>query len=76
MSAYLRPNYRGYFEQTNDREPMCNVLHVLFSHYYVGGRKIWYQAGDTRPIRSDIRLYDMQCMKPDPKLLDSVLKSG
>ncbi len=59
MSAYLRPNYRGCFEQTNDREPMCNVLHVLFSHYYVGGRKIWYQAGDTRPIRSDIRLYDM-----------------
>ena len=59
MSAYLRPDYRGYFEQTNDREPMCNVLHVVLSHYYVGGRKIWYQAGDTRPIRSDIRLYDM-----------------
>ncbi len=59
MSAYLRPNYRGYFEQTNDREPMCNILHVIFSHYYVGGRKIWYQTGDKRPIRSDIRLYDM-----------------
>ncbi len=58
-SAYLRPNYRGYFEQTNDREPMTNVLHVIFGHYYVGGRKIWYQKGDTRPIRGDIRLFDM-----------------
>ncbi len=58
-SAYLRPNYRGYFEQTNDREPMTNVLHVIFGHYYFGGRKIWYQAGDTRPIRGDIRLFDM-----------------
>jgi hypothetical protein len=58
-SAYLRPNYRGYFEQTNDREPMTNVLHVIFGHYYAGGRKIWYQMGDTRPIRSDIRLFDM-----------------
>jgi hypothetical protein len=58
-SAYLRPNYRGYFEQTNDREPMTNVLHVIFGHYYVGGRKIWYQEGDTRPIRGDIRLFDM-----------------
>ena len=59
ISAYLRPNYRGYFEQTNDREPMTNVLHVIFGHYYVEGRKIWYQEGDTRPIRSDIRLFDM-----------------
>jgi len=58
-SAYLRPNYRGYFEQTNDREPMTNVLHVLFGHYYVGGRKIWYQEKDDRPIRSHIRLFDM-----------------
>jgi len=58
-SAYLRPNYRGYFEQTNDREPMTNVLHVIFGHYYVGGRKIWYQNGDNRPIRSKIRLFDM-----------------
>ncbi|GAH54190.1 unnamed protein product, partial [marine sediment metagenome] len=59
ISAYLRPNYRGYFEQTNDREPMTNVLHVIFGHYYVGGRKTWYQEGDTRPIRSEIRLFDM-----------------
>jgi len=59
ISAYLRPNYRGYFEQTNDREPMTNVLHVIFGHYYVGGRKIWYQEGDTRPIRGEIRLFDM-----------------
>jgi len=58
-SAYLRPNYRGFFEQTNDREPMTNVLHVIFGHYYVGGRKIWYQNGDDRPIRSKIRLFDM-----------------
>ena len=58
-SAYLRPDYRGYFEETNDREPMTNVLHVIFGHYYVGGRKIWYQERDTRPIRSDIRLFDM-----------------
>ncbi len=59
ISAYLRPDYRGYFEQTNDREPMTNVLHVIFGHYYAGGRKIWYQEGDTRPIRGDIRLFDM-----------------
>jgi hypothetical protein len=58
-SAYLRPNYRGYFEQVNDREPMTNVLHVIFGHYYRSGRKIWYQEGDTRPIRGDIRLFDM-----------------
>ncbi len=58
-SAYLRPNYRGYFEETNDREPMTNVLHVIFGHYYVGGRKIWYQEGDTRPIRGEVRLFDI-----------------
>ena len=58
-SAYLRPGYRGYFEETNDREPMTNVLHVLFGHYYVGGRKIWYQERDTRPIRGAVRLFDM-----------------
>ncbi|UCE41333.1 MAG: DUF885 family protein [Candidatus Aminicenantes bacterium] len=58
-SAYLRPDYRGYFEQTNDREPMTNVLHVIFGHYYLGGRKIWYQEGDDRPIRGKIRLFDM-----------------
>jgi hypothetical protein len=58
-SAYLRPDFRGYFEETNDREPMTNVLHVIFGHYYVGGRKIWYQEGDTRPIRGDIRLFDI-----------------
>jgi len=58
-SAYLRPDYRGYFEETNDREPMTNVLHVIFGHYYVGGRKIWYQKADDRPIRSKIRLFDM-----------------
>jgi len=59
QSAYLRPDYRGYFEQTNDREPMCNVLHVIFGHYYRGGRKVWYQEGDKRPIRGEIRLFDM-----------------
>lgn len=58
-SAYLRPDDRGYFEETNDREPMTNVAHVFFGHYYLGGRKIWYQEGDERPIRGDIRLYDM-----------------
>ena len=59
MSAYLRPDDRGFFEETNDREPMTNVAHVFFGHYYVGGRKIWYQDGDTRPIRGEVRLYDM-----------------
>jgi len=39
MSAYLRPDDRGYFEQTNDREPMTNVAHVIFGHYYVGRPK-------------------------------------
>ena len=59
VSAYLRENDRGFFEETNDREPMTNVAHVFFGHYYVGGRKIWYQASDTRPIRGRIRLYDL-----------------
>ena len=59
MSAYLKPDDRGYFEETNDREPMTNVAHVIFGHYYVGGRKIWYQDKDNRPIRGKIRLYDM-----------------
>ncbi len=59
MSAYLRPDDRGYFEQTNDREPMTNVAHVIFGHYYVSGRKIWYQDKDNRRIRGKIRLYDM-----------------
>jgi hypothetical protein len=59
ISAYLRENDRGFFEETNDREPMTNIAHVFFGHYYVGGRKIWYQEGDTRPIRGSIRLYDM-----------------
>ena len=58
-SAYLREDDRGFFEETNDREPMTNVAHVFFGHYYLGGRKIWYQEHDKRPIRSDIRLYDM-----------------
>lgn len=59
VSAYLRRDDRGFFEETNDREPMTNVAHVFFGHYYVGGRKIWYQDGDTRPIRGKVRLYDM-----------------
>jgi hypothetical protein len=59
ISAYLRENDRGFFEETNDREPQTNVSHVFFGHYYVGGRKIWYQAGDSRPIRGRLRLYDM-----------------
>ena len=59
ISAYLRENDRGFFEETNDREPMTNVAHVFFGHYYTGGRKIWYQEKDQRPIRGSIRLYDM-----------------
>ncbi len=59
ISAYLRPDDRGFFEETNDREPMTNVAHVFFGHYYVGGRKIWYQESDDRPIRGAIRLYDL-----------------
>jgi len=59
ISAYLRPDDRGFFEETNDREPMTNVAHVFFGHYYVGGRKIWYQKSDNRPIRGAIRLYDL-----------------
>ena len=58
-SAYLKVDDRGYFEETNDREPMTNVAHVFFGHYYLGGRKVWYQEPDKRPIRGDIRLYDM-----------------
>tara|TARA_B100000686_G_C16790164_1_gene978094 strand:- start:529 stop:2127 length:1599 start_codon:yes stop_codon:yes gene_type:complete len=59
ISAYLRAGDRGFFEETNDREPMTNIAHVFFGHYYVGGRKIWYQDSDQRPIRGAIRLYDL-----------------
>lgn len=58
-SAYLRAGDRGFFEETNDREPTTNVAHVFFGHYYVDGRKIWYQADDERPIRGRLRVYDM-----------------
>ena len=59
MSAYLRPDYRGFFEECCDREPMTQVTHTFFGHYYVRDRTIWYQDGDTRPIRGTIRLFDM-----------------
>ncbi len=59
ISAYLKEDDRGFFEETNDREPMTNLAHVFFGHYYTRGRKIWYQEKDTRPIRGSIRLYDM-----------------
>jgi len=58
-SAYKRPDHMGFFEQTNDREPMTNISHVFFGHYYVGDRKIWYQKSDERYIRGKIRLYDI-----------------
>ena len=58
-SAYKRPGHMGFFEQTNDREPMTNVAHVFFGHYYIGNRKIWYQKNDDRDIRGKIRLYDI-----------------
>ena len=58
-SAYKRPDHMGFFEQTNDREPMTNIAHVFFGHYYVGDRKIWYQKNDDRNIRGKIRLYDI-----------------
>ena len=58
-SAYLRADDRGFFEETNDREPKTNVAHVFFGHYYVDGRKIWYQTGDERPIRGRLRIYDL-----------------
>ena len=58
-SAYKRPDHMGFFEQTNDREPMTNIAHVFFGHYYVGDRKIWYQKNDDRHIRGKIRLYDI-----------------
>ncbi len=59
MSAYLRPGYRGFFEQCCDREPMTQIAHTFFGHYYVRDRTIWYQHGDSRPIRGTIRLFDM-----------------
>ncbi len=59
MSAYLRPGYRGFFEQCCDREPMTQITHTFFGHYYVRDRTIWYQDGDNRPIRGTIRLFDM-----------------
>ncbi len=59
MSAYLRPDYRGFFEQCCDREPMTQITHTFFGHYYVRDRTIWYQDGDSRPIRGTIRLFDM-----------------
>ena len=59
MSAYLRPRYRGFFEQCCDREPMTQITHTFFGHYYVRDRTIWYQDGDSRPIRGTIRLFDM-----------------
>ena len=58
-SAYKRADHIGFFEQTNDREPMTNIAHVFFGHYYVGNRKIWYQKDDDRHIRGKIRLYDI-----------------
>ena len=59
MSAYLRPDYRGFFEECCDREPMTQITHTFFGHYYVRDRTIWYQEGDKRPIRGTIRLFDM-----------------
>lgn len=59
MSAYLRPHYRGFFEQCSDREPMTQITHTFFGHYYVRDRTIWYQDGNSRPIRDTIRLFDM-----------------
>ena len=58
-SAYLRPGYRGFFEECCDREPMTQITHTFFGHYYVRDRTIWYQDGDNRPIRRTIRLFDM-----------------
>ncbi len=58
-SAYLRPCYRGFFEECCDREPMTQIAHTFFGHYYVRDRTIWYQDGDDRPIRGTIRLFDM-----------------
>jgi hypothetical protein len=58
-SAYLRPDYRGFFEQCCDREPITQITHTFFGHYYVHDRTIWYQDGDSRPIRGTIRLFDM-----------------
>ena len=59
MSAYLRPDYRGFFEECCDREPMTQIAHTFFGHYYVRDRTIWYQDRDGRPIRGTIRLFDM-----------------
>ena len=58
-SAYKRPDHIGFFEQVNDRDPMTNIAHVFFGHYYLDGRKIWYQKKDDSLIRGKIRLYDI-----------------
>jgi len=59
ISAYLNPDDYDFFEQCCDREPMTQITHTFFGHYYTRGRTIWYQDGDARPIRGVIRLFDM-----------------
>lgn len=59
VSAYLNPNEYDFFEQCCDREPMTQIAHTFFGHYYTKGRTIWYQDGDNRPIRGVIRLFDI-----------------
>jgi len=59
ISAYLNPDDYDFFEQCCDREPMTQIAHTFFGHYYTRGRTIWYQDGDSRPIRGVIRLFDM-----------------
>ncbi len=49
---------RDFFEQCRDRDPMTQVTHTFFGHYYTHDRTIWYQDGDSRPIRGVQRLFD------------------
>ena len=49
---------RDFFEQCRDRDPMTQVAHTFFGHYYTHDRTIWNQDGDSRPIRGVQRLFD------------------
>ncbi len=51
---------RDFFQQANDRDPLLyQVAHSFFGHHYVRPGIIWYQDGDSRPIRGVVRLFDI-----------------
>jgi hypothetical protein len=52
--------FRDFFQQCNDRDPLLyQVAHNFFGHLYVHDTIIWYQDGDSRPIRGVGRLFDI-----------------